>query len=72
MLVENENAISFSPGINDAKGRQVLGRTVVHDRVQVETNVLPRYFNHSSFASLRRQVCAHLFLHCLLQQPETQ
>lgn len=29
---------------------------MVHDRVQVESNVLPRYFNHSSFASLRRQL----------------
>lgn len=29
---------------------------MVHDRVQVEANVLPRYFNHSSFASLRRQL----------------
>jgi hypothetical protein len=35
---------------------KVLGRIVVHDRVQVESNVLPRYFNHSSFASLRRQL----------------
>lgn len=28
----------------------------MHDRVQVEAKVLPRYFNHSSFASLRRQL----------------
>jgi HSF-type DNA-binding len=35
---------------------RVLGRIVVHDRVLVEANVLPRYFNHSSFASLRRQL----------------
>lgn len=34
----------------------VLGRIVVKDRIQVEANVLPRYFNHSSFASLRRQL----------------
>lgn len=34
----------------------VLGRIVVHDRIQVEARVLPRYFNHSSFASLRRQL----------------
>ena len=33
-----------------------MGRIVVHDRLQVESNVLPRYFNHSSFASLRRQL----------------
>ena len=29
---------------------------MVHDRIKVEANVLPRYFNHSSFASLRRQL----------------
>jgi hypothetical protein len=34
----------------------LLGRIVVHDRVYVEAKVLPRYFNHSSFASLRRQL----------------
>jgi HSF-type DNA-binding len=34
----------------------VLGRIIVHDRVEVEGKVLPRYFNHSSFASLRRQL----------------
>lgn len=33
-----------------------MGRIVVHDRVTVEAKVLPRYFNHSSFASLRRQL----------------
>lgn len=34
----------------------MLGRLIVHDRIQVEATVLPRYFNHSSFASLRRQL----------------
>lgn len=33
-----------------------MGRIVVHDRIQVEENVLPQYFNHASFASLRRQL----------------
>lgn len=33
-----------------------LGRIIVHDRIQVEAKVLPCYFNHSSFASLRRQL----------------
>jgi hypothetical protein len=41
---------------DQAANSKVLGRIVVHDRVQVESNVLPRYFNHSSFASLRRQL----------------
>lgn len=34
----------------------MLGRIVVHDRAAVENVVLPKYFNHSSFASLRRQL----------------
>lgn len=29
---------------------------MVHDRARVEAEVLPRYFNHASFASLRRQL----------------
>ena len=29
---------------------------MVHDRARVESEVLPRYFNHASFASLRRQL----------------
>ena len=33
-----------------------MGQIVVHDRNRVETEVLPRYFNHASFASLRRQL----------------
>lgn len=36
--------------------KSLPGRIVVHDRAQVESEVLPRYFNHSSFASLRRQL----------------
>lgn len=39
-----------------SNGETVLGKIVVHDRVKVESSVLPRYFNHSSFASLRRQL----------------
>jgi hypothetical protein len=33
-----------------------LGHIMVHDRKLVEKSVIPRYFNHSSFASLRRQL----------------
>jgi HSF-type DNA-binding len=33
-----------------------MGRIVVHDRIKMEASVLPRYFAHSSFASLRRQL----------------
>jgi hypothetical protein len=55
MLTENEDVISFYPG-SVKKGQVTLGRIVVHDRLKVEADVLPRYFNHSSFASLRRQL----------------
>jgi len=51
MLQENEESISFYRGENG-----MLGRIVVHDRAAVENEVLPKYFNHSSFASLRRQL----------------
>ena len=55
MLSENQDVISFYPG--SAKGPQVsVGRIVVHDRLKMEASILPRYFNHSSFASLRRQL----------------
>ncbi len=55
MLSENEDVISFCPG--SAKGtKAALGRIVVHDRLKMEASILPRYFNHSSFASLRRQL----------------
>eukprot|EP00977_Amphora_coffeiformis_P019578 scaffold7349_cov173-Amphora_coffeaeformis.AAC.59 len=55
MLQENSGVITFIPG-HRRNGDAVLGRLVVHDRIQVEATVLPRYFNHSSFASLRRQL----------------
>jgi hypothetical protein len=55
MLSENEEVISFYPGLMQ-NGKVTLGRIVVHDRLKVEADILPRYFNHSSFASLRRQL----------------
>lgn len=53
MLEDEGTAISFSSGV---RMTSVPGRIVVHDRAQVESQVLPRYFNHASFASLRRQL----------------
>jgi len=52
---ENDNVISFCPG-STQNGQIKLGQIVVHDRIKVENEILPRYFNHSSFASLRRQL----------------
>jgi hypothetical protein len=45
-----------SPSFSACADQTSLGRIIVHDRIQVEAKVLPRYFNHSSFASLRRQL----------------
>lgn len=55
MLSENEEVISFYPGLMQ-DGEVALGRIVIHDRLKVEADILPKYFNHSSFASLRRQL----------------
>jgi HSF-type DNA-binding len=46
----------LSTSADQSSACTVLGRIIVHDRVHVEAKVLPRYFNHSSFASLRRQL----------------
>jgi len=56
MLQENEEVISFYPGAQKKNGQSTAGRIVVHDRSRVESEILPRYFNHASFASLRRQL----------------
>jgi len=56
MLQENEEVISFFPGAYRKNGQTTAGRIVVHDRSRVESEILPRYFNHASFASLRRQL----------------
>lgn len=61
MLKENEDVISFFPGIV-TEGETTLGRIEVHDRLKVESSILPRYFNHSSFASLRRQLNYFCFI----------
>jgi len=56
MLQENEEVITFYPGDHKKNGQPTAGRIVVHDRSRVESEILPRYFNHASFASLRRQL----------------
>jgi len=55
MLQENDEVISFYPGCRK-NGQTLLGRIIIHDRARVESEVLPKYFNHASFASLRRQL----------------
>lgn len=61
MLRENEEVISFYPGERHSS-KKLLGRIVVHDRAKVESEVLPKYFNHASFASLRRQLNYFAFI----------
>jgi len=56
MLQENESIISFNPGVRKNNGPNTPARIIVHDRAKVESDILPRYFNHASFASLRRQL----------------
>ena len=45
-----------SLSVRKKNGQHTPGRIVVHDRSKVESDILPRYFNHASFASLRRQL----------------
>ena len=40
----------------------VHGKIIVHDRNRVQSEVLPVYFNHASFASLRRQLSYFSFV----------
>ena len=42
--------------LKPVRTQSIPGSIIVHDRAQVESQVLPRYFNHASFASLRRQL----------------
>lgn len=55
MLKENEDVISFVPG-KMLGAKPATGKIVIHDRITVESDILPKYFNHASFASLRRQL----------------
>jgi hypothetical protein len=43
-------------------GIKTPGRIIIHDRNRVQTEVLPFYFNHASFASLRRQLSYFSFV----------
>ena len=51
MIRENEEHISFCPGSNNRD----IAQLIIHDRSCI-TKILPRYFNHSSFPSFRRQL----------------
>jgi len=56
MLQNNSELISFIPGKRLPNNVTTKGQIVVHDRNRVQAEVLPIYFNHASFASLRRQL----------------
>ena len=40
----------------------IHGKIIVHDRARVQSEILPIYFNHASFASLRRQLSYFSFV----------
>lgn len=61
MLQNNEELISFVPG-QRLTNETTQGRIIVHDRNRVQSEVLPVYFNHASFASLRRQLSYFSFV----------
>jgi len=55
--------VAFSSHLTERhSSKKLLGRIVVHDRSKVESEVLPKYFNHASFASLRRQLNYFAFI----------
>mmetsp|Transcript_11944 Transcript_11944/g.24479 ORF Transcript_11944/g.24479 Transcript_11944/m.24479 type:complete len:537 (+) Transcript_11944:117-1727(+) len=61
MLLENRELISFVPG-SKGTNQSVPGKIIIHDRNRVQSEVLPTYFNHASFASLRRQLSYFSFV----------
>eukprot|EP00581_Thalassiosira_minuscula_P009264 CAMPEP_0183708246 /NCGR_PEP_ID=MMETSP0737-20130205/4613_1 /TAXON_ID=385413 /ORGANISM="Thalassiosira miniscula, Strain CCMP1093" /LENGTH=358 /DNA_ID=CAMNT_0025936087 /DNA_START=77 /DNA_END=1153 /DNA_ORIENTATION=- len=61
MLRNNEELISFVPG-QRLPNKTINSRIIVHDRNRVQSEVLPIYFNHASFASLRRQLSYFSFV----------
>jgi len=62
MLQNNEELISFVPGQRLPNDEIIHGKIIVHDRNRVQAEVLPVYFNHASFASLRRQLSYFSFV----------
>jgi hypothetical protein len=61
MLEKKSSLISFLPG-DKCSSPTTPGKIVIHDRKLVEEEVLPIYFNHKSFASLRRQLSYFSFV----------
>lgn len=53
MVTDSEGTMVFEDGDRE---KSIPARIIVHDRNRVENEILPRFFNHSSFASLRRQL----------------
>jgi hypothetical protein len=62
MLLNNHDLISFVPGERSNGKTKTPGKIIVHDRNRVQSQVLPFYFNHASFASLRRQLSYFSFV----------
>jgi hypothetical protein len=63
MLENNSEYISFVPGMLGTS-RITPGKIVIHNRNLLQEEILPIYFNHKSFASLRRQLSYFSFIRC--------
>ena len=54
---------SVNNNSNNNEGTIIIhGKIIIHDRNRVQSEVLPIYFNHASFASLRRQLSYFSFV----------
>jgi hypothetical protein len=62
MLIINSDLISFVPGETAGDGTKLPGQVIIHDRNRVQSEVLPFYFNHASFASFRRNLSYFSFV----------
>lgn len=56
------NSTNNDSNNNESSSSTIHGRIIIHDRNRVQSEVLPIYFNHASFASLRRQLSYFSFV----------
>lgn len=63
VLNDTNNSLATNAPLPDKCSPPITpGKIVIHDRKLVEEEVLPIYFNHKSFASLRRQLSYFSFV----------
>ncbi len=61
-ILANDSLATNTPPSDKCSTPISPGKIVIHDRKLVEDEVLPIYFNHKSFASLRRQLSYFSFV----------